>query len=103
MSVQPYTISVSDEALEKLAQRLSTTTFPDQLGPDNNWDPGTPLSDVERLVKYWKDGFDWRKTEAMLNELPNFKTSIEVEGFGDVQVHCKPRLTLEARYCASAS
>ena len=43
-----------------------------------------PVSGVKRLAEYWKDGFNWRKAEAQLNELPNFKTSIEVDGSGDV-------------------
>ena len=90
MSVKPYTISVPDDRLEELSQRLSLATFPDQLDSDNQWDIGAPVADVRRLAKYWKGGFDWRKAEAQLNELPNFKTSVLVDGFGNVDVQCKP-------------
>jgi len=39
-------------------------------------------------VAYWKDGYDWRKHEAQLNdELPQFTRDIEVEGFGLLNVH----------------
>jgi hypothetical protein len=89
MSVKPYTISVPDDALEKLSQRLSLVTFPDQLDSDNQWDFGAPCSEVRRLANYWRDGFNWRKAEAQLNELPNFKTPVQVDGFGNVDVHCK--------------
>ena len=89
MSIEPYTICVPDDALTKLSQRLSLATLPDQLNGENVWDFGVPSSDVRRLTDYWKDGFDWRKAEAQMNQLPNFKTSVRVDGFGDVDVHCK--------------
>ncbi len=89
MSVKSYTISVPDDALKKLSQRLSLAAFPDQLECENQWDVGAPSTGVKRLVKYWRDGFNWRKAEAQLNELPNFKTPVQVDGFGDVDVHCK--------------
>lgn len=89
MSIKPYTISVPEIKLEDLAQRLALTRLPDQLDNDNLWEIGTPLSEAQRLVEYWKNGFDWRKTEAMLNEMPNFIASIAVDGFGELDVHCE--------------
>jgi hypothetical protein len=89
MSVKPYTISVPDTELKALSQRLTFTKFPTQLDGEDQWETGVPLSEVSRLIKYWKDGFDWRKAEAQLNKLPNFTTNIEVEGFGGIDVHCK--------------
>lgn len=89
MSVEQFTISVPDDALKKLSQRLSLAVYPDQLESDDLWDIGAPSSDVRRLAEYWKNGFDWRKAEAQLNELPNFKTSVQVDGFGNVDIHCK--------------
>jgi hypothetical protein len=71
----PYTISVPDAALEKLHRKLHDADYPDEL------------SDVKRLASYWENGFDWRKAEAKLNELPNFRADVKVEGFGDVNVH----------------
>jgi len=44
-------------------------------------------SDVKRLTKYWKDDFDWKKQEAKLNEHPQFKTKVEVDDFGEVDMH----------------
>ena len=49
--------------------------------------PTVPLADVKRLVAHWKDGFDWRKAEAEINELPMFTRDIEVDGFGTLNVH----------------
>jgi|SRR5579871_3393836 len=45
------------------------------------------LKDVKRLVQVWNDGFDWRKVEAELNELPNFRITITLDGFDPLEVH----------------
>ena len=88
MAAKPYTIAVPDEALEKLSQRLALNTFPDQLEAEEPWDLGTPVAEVKRLANYWRSGFEWRKAEAQMNELPNFMTTIDVEGFGGIDIHC---------------
>lgn len=108
---QPYNISVPDEALEELKQRLSFVKFPSQLEAVDgweDWDFGAPVKDVQRLVSYWKGGFNWRKAEAELNKLPNYMTQIEVDGFDPLDIHCtyavRPRKSLGrliARSCAS--
>lgn len=85
-TIKPYKISVPDEKLQHLAQKLELATFPDELD-DSGWDYGAPLADVKRLTQYWKDQYDWRKHEARMNELPNFITSIQVEGFEPLDVH----------------
>lgn len=85
-SVEPYHISVPDSRLELLHQKLAAADLPDELEAAG-WDYGVPLADVKRLATYWKDTYDWRKQEAKLNELPNFRTSINVEGFETLNIH----------------
>lgn len=87
MSATPYHISVPDEAVEKLKSKLADTIFPDSLEGDDVWKYGAPLSDVKSLATYWKDGFDWRAAEAKINELPNYKAPIAVDGFGSLDIH----------------
>ncbi|QQK44517.1 Alpha/beta hydrolase fold-1 [Penicillium digitatum] len=84
-----YKISVPDENLQDLQQRLALCKFPTQLESSEQdlWDFGTPVKEVQRLVEYWKNGFDWRKAEAKLNELPQYQMQIEVEGFGTLSIH----------------
>jgi hypothetical protein len=91
--LQPYKISISDDNLKDLQQRLELAKFPTQLESpeEDDWNFGTPLKEIQRLVKYWKNGFDWRKAEAKLNELPQYQTQIEVDGFGTLDIHCKLR------------
>ena len=84
--MEPFTISVPKSALESLFQKLSRTTFPDELD-EAGWGYGAPLADVKRLTQYWKDRYDWRKHEAKINELPNYRTSIAVDGFDTLDIH----------------
>ena len=41
------------------------------------------------MVDYLKDGFDWRRGEATLNELSHLRTNVEIGGFGDLDIHCE--------------
>lgn len=86
---KPFKISVPDEEINELKQRLSFAKFPSQIESDRPWDFGPPVSELKRLIAYWKDKFDWRKAEETLNRLPHFKTLIDVEGFGDLDIHCQ--------------
>ncbi|KAI4143507.1 MAG: hypothetical protein L6R39_004548, partial [Caloplaca ligustica] len=85
-SIEPFTVSVPDSQLERLSQKLSDANFPDELD-EAGWDYGAPLADIKRLTKYWREKYDWRNAEAKINELPNFKTPIEVDGFGSLDIH----------------
>ncbi|KAF1915242.1 Alpha/Beta hydrolase protein [Ampelomyces quisqualis] len=84
---EPYTISVPDSALEKLERKLHDAEYPDELDTTEQWPYGSPLSDVKRLAKHWETKFDWRKAESKLNELPNFRKPVNVEGFGAIDIH----------------
>lgn len=87
-SIKPFKISVPDSDLERLRNKLSDTAFPQDVDFSDSWDYGAPLKDLKRLSSYWQNGFDWRKAEAKLNaELPQYTTSVAVEGFGDIEVH----------------
>lgn len=88
-SPKPYQIHVPDAELEELQQRLRFTKLPSQLESDDEWQFGVPVQEVKRLLDHWKHGFDWRKHEAELNRLPQFRTEVEVVGFGKLDVHCK--------------
>lgn len=87
-SVKPFKISVPDSDIDRLKQKLSLATFPQDVDFSGSWDYGAPLEDIKRLAAYWQDGFDWRAAESRLNaELPQFSTVVPVDGFGDIDVH----------------
>jgi hypothetical protein len=105
MAPSPYKIAVPDSRLQDLQKRLDLATWPDEVSTahdiairkldsnlssqleDADWDYGAPLADVKRLTSYWRDTFDWRKAEAKLNELPNFKVNVPIDGFGETELH----------------
>ncbi|KAH9947453.1 Alpha/Beta hydrolase protein [Amylocystis lapponica] len=83
---QPFILSVADADIDLLNKKLQLVRWPDELqGAD--WDYGSPLTDIQRLVARWKDGYDWRKVEAEINELPQFTRDIKVDGFGALNIH----------------
>ena len=43
--------------------------------------------DIQRFATYWRDRFDWRAHEKKMNELPNFQTTVTVDGFGEIPMH----------------
>ncbi|KAI0326532.1 alpha/beta-hydrolase [Cubamyces sp. BRFM 1775] len=83
---KPFKVSIPDEDIELLHKKLELARFPDEL-EEAGWLYGAPLADVKRLVARWKDGFDWRQSEAQINALPQFTRDIEVEGFGTLNIH----------------
>jgi len=86
-SPEPYTVDIPDARIEKLKRKLEDTDYPDELETDEQWRYGAPLSDVKRLAEHWRTGFDWRKAESEINELPNYRKNVNVDGFGDIDVH----------------
>lgn len=87
-TVIPFKINIPDEKIQRLRQKLLLTDFPDEVEDlKDEWARGVPLVVIKRLAHYWADEFDWRKAEASLNKLPQFKTQICVDGFGDCDIH----------------
>jgi epoxide hydrolase len=74
--IRPFRIDVPQADLDDLADRLARTRWPDDL-PGVGWARGVPLGYLKELAAYWAGGFDWRKQEARLNELPQFVTTID--------------------------
>ena len=74
--VTPFTIRVSDQTLRDLKTRLQQTRFPDELA-GTGWSYGTDLTYLKSLIAYWRDSYDWRAAERKLNQMPQFKTTID--------------------------
>ena len=88
-TIRPYTISVPEQKLERLQKKLALCDFPsEQSGLHyTSWDQGVPVSELERLVGVWQTGYDWRKIERSLNQLPHFMTKIDVQDMGQFDIH----------------
>jgi hypothetical protein len=49
---------------------------------------GIPLQAIQNLCAYWADDYDWRLTEARLNDVGQFRT--EIDGLGIHFLHVRP-------------
>jgi len=85
--ISPYDIAVPQRRLDLLHKKLalSIEDLPNEL-EDADWDHGVPLPTIRHLLKKWQ-AYDWRATEASLNSLPSFHTSIPVNNFGPLDIH----------------
>jgi pimeloyl-ACP methyl ester carboxylesterase len=75
MTPTPFRINVPEATLSDLRERLRRTRFPDQA-PGDPWAFGADLAYVTELCAYWRDHYDWRKHEAMLNGFPQFTAPV---------------------------
>ena len=74
--VRPFTLAVPEAALDDLRVRLAQTRWPERETV-NDWSQGTPLAELQALCDYWQQGYDWRRCEARLNALGQFKTELQ--------------------------
>ncbi len=97
-TVKPFKIDVQETVLNDLQNRLRQTRWPD--APDGiGWNYGTDPVFLKSLADYWQNGYDWRKQEAVLNEIPQFTveidgTTIHFQHIKSKNPHAKPLLLL---------
>jgi pimeloyl-ACP methyl ester carboxylesterase len=88
MTIAPFRVDVPEAELTELRERLERTRWP-QREPVDDWSQGVPLGYLQELCEYWAHGYDWRATEARLNELAQFRT--EIDGLGIHFIHVRSR------------
>jgi epoxide hydrolase len=86
----PYVVEVPEADLDDLRARLLNVRWPDEL-PDADWEYGVPRAYVQDLVRYWRDGYDWRVHEAKLNQHPQFTTTIDGQPIHFIHVRSPER------------
>ena len=64
--VIPAPIAVPERQLEDLGARLALTRWL-EAETVRDWSQGAPLAGVQALCAYWRDRYEWRRCEAMLN------------------------------------
>ena len=74
--IKTFRVNVSQAEVDDLHQRLAVTRWPDEI-PGAAGSYGVPLAYVKELASYWRNEYDWRKNEALLNSLPQFTTPID--------------------------
>lgn len=74
MAVEPYDITVPDDVLDDLRQRVARSRFVTASDPEP-WRTGADPSYLGRLAARWIDGFDWRAQERALTRHPHVLVS----------------------------
>jgi hypothetical protein len=86
IDIRPFHVEISDEALDDLRRRIGATRWPTrELVADRS--QGVQLATMQELARYWTSEYDWRRCEARLNALPQFKT--EIDGVDIHFIHVK--------------
>jgi len=86
MTIEPFRIDTPQSALDDLAARLANTRWPSRETV-GDWSQGAPLASVRALCDHWRDHYDWRRCEAALNAIPQFRTTID--GLGIHFLHAR--------------
>jgi pimeloyl-ACP methyl ester carboxylesterase len=64
--VEHFAVAVGEDVLADLKRRLDATRWPDEA-PDAVPEHGFGLAAARELAEYWRDGYEWRAAEAVLN------------------------------------
>ncbi len=76
MQKEPFEVSVSDEVLTDLNNRLVNYRWPKDFANDQ-WQFGTNADYLKELVDHWINNYDWRTHEKQINSFSHFKTEID--------------------------
>lgn len=78
-AIEPFHLAIPQSALDDLHRRLLHTRWPDRetVGDTSQ---GPPLAKIRELVDHWRDSYDWRRCERLLNGFGQFRT--EIDGLG---------------------
>ncbi len=84
--IRPVHIDIPQADLDELRRRITATRWPSkELVGDRS--QGVQLATSQELARYWANDYDWRRCEAKLDALPQFKT--EIDGVDIHFIHVK--------------
>ena len=95
--VHAFEAHATDADLDDLRARLTAARLPEtetvyRAAPDpRRWEQGVPLADLVDVVNYWRTGYDWRSFEERLNQIGQFRTTID-----DLGIHFLHRRSARA-------
>jgi pimeloyl-ACP methyl ester carboxylesterase len=87
-AIRPFHVDIPQEALEELRRRIGAARLPGRELVDDR-SQGVQLATIQELARYWATDYDWRRCEARLNALPQFKTEIEGEDIHFIHVRSR--------------
>lgn len=84
--IEPFPLHVPQSALDDLRRRLACTRWPNRETVDDT-SQGARLEELQALCEYWRETYDWRRAEAVLNGFGSSKT--EIDGLGIHFLHVR--------------
>jgi pimeloyl-ACP methyl ester carboxylesterase len=84
-AIRPFHVDIPDDALKDLSRRIGAMRWPSRELVDDR-SQGVQLATMQALASYWANDYDWRRCEARLNALPQFKTEIDGEDIHFIHV-----------------
>ena len=81
MQIDPFQISIPQEILDDLRERLERTRWPDEAH-QADWRYGANLEYMRELADYWRTKFDWRAHEKRMNSFANYQAVV-----GNLRIH----------------
>ena len=84
--MREFRIEVPEPELDDLRDRLARTRWPDPATVPE-WTQGVPLDYARELCNHWARRYEWRRCEAEINALPQFRTGLDGGGDDTVEVH----------------
>ena len=84
--IRPFQVDVPQEELDELRRRIAETRWPERETVADQTQ-GVQLATIQALAHYWETEYDFRRFEARLNALPQFKT--EIDGLDIHFIHVK--------------
>jgi epoxide hydrolase len=95
--VEAFEAHAAETDLDDLRMRLVAARLPEaetvyRAAPDpRRWEQGVPLADLVDVVDYWRTEYDWRSFETRLNQIGQFRTTID-----DLGIHFLHRRSARA-------
>jgi pimeloyl-ACP methyl ester carboxylesterase len=74
--IKPFRIEIDQADVDYLHDRLAHARWPGEL-TGVGWNRGAPLGWLKELAGYWRNEYEWRTSEARLNQYPQFTTEID--------------------------
>lgn len=92
-AITPFRLHVPEIALVDLRRRLAATRWPERE-PVDDASQGPQLQRVRRLARHWRTRYDWRRLEARLNDLGQYRTRLDGLGIHFLHVRSRHREAL---------
>lgn len=74
--IAPFVIDIPQAMLDDLTRRLARTRWTDDFANDD-WGYGANATYIRELAEYWRDRYDWRARERLMNAFAHFRTEID--------------------------